>query len=777
MEYMIFLGFVYLIYRWKIAKKDRVSRSQSITQPVQLDFNRVIVSISSGRPEMMGHIFQTEQEMAQQISTQVERYWCPPGSPVQVGNYTIPMGMVYVGQHPHSPFTMHQTPSVEPALIQPQLAVHNTQPDRAGLHLTYWPSYATLSPESRAAYLEWLADGASAPETNIGYVFLYYYGLEYRLLAAGEKPTAERGERHLLVQEVNRLLAIYGGNSSFRHYATSLLTFLMVQDGMEPPMPTPGRFVADGEIFGTFVQLGRVVASGQPISSSLALAWLCVDPDTYFRTPASRCWKEFSDLFDIHFQQLFPKGLFLKPNKTRLAVVYRPASSGFGGREQKITTDLPDLRVIRKPLENLRLLAGKCEGELEPYSRFLGRNPGMAGSLPAMAWLPDALLPACAGAESLRRFVEPLLAALQQQERVVIPSAELLQHWPVQKTGQVSKREMVTIVQLLDKFLVGLEPDVRFTPLPMQWDGRVCFFRLQEPGVITASTLFQDVAVLLHLSVIMAGAGKPVSEAKRRHLLSFLNGISGLVVHERARLLAHLEWLLIAQPGLTGLKKRLTGKSIADARGWAQFLISLASVDGSVDAGDVAVLTKIYPLLGLQSSEFHADLHTHQLSRHDQEMAVVSLGDGPPSPEYPLPRPPSVETTGLVRLDGRRVAETMANTAEVHKMLSDIFAGDPDPEESSATVVPSPPIGLEGVAGLDGEYLRLFHRMTEQIVWERKAFDALCRELGLFPDGALEILNEAAYALCGSPLLDGDDPMEVDMEIVKEMRVCPTLTK
>ncbi|MEO5333413.1 MAG: TerB N-terminal domain-containing protein [Magnetococcus sp. YQC-5] len=735
------------------------------------------MSISSGLSDSFGQISQTKYDIAQPVSIPVEKYWCPPGSPVKVGKYTIPMGMIYVGQNPHSPFSMHQTPSVVPALIQPQLAVNDKQPDRAGAHLTYWPSYAILSPESRAAYLEWLADGASAPETNIGYVFLYYYGLEYRLLTEEEKPTADREERHLLVQEVSRLLAIYGGNSSFRHYATSLLTFLMVQDGMEPPMPSPGRSVTGEEIFGTFVLLGRVVASGQPIPSSLALAWLCVDPETRFRTPASRCWKEFAALFDIRFQQSFPKGLLLKPNQTRLEGVYRPASSGFGGREQKITTNLPDLRVRRKPLENLRLLAGKCEGELELYSRFLGRNPGMAGSLLAMAWLPDPLLPVCAGADSLRRFVEPLLAALQQQERVLIPSAELLQHWPLEKPGQVSKREMVTIVQLLDKFLVGLEPDVRFALFQMQWDGRACLFRLQEPGVVTASALFQEVAVLLHLSVIMAGAGKPVSDAKRRHLLSFLNSISGLVVHERARLLAHMEWLLIAQPGLTGLKKRLTGKSVADARGWAQFLISLASVDGSIDAEDVAVLTKIYPLLGLQSSEFHADLHTHQLSRHDQEMAVVSLGDGPPSLEYPLPRPPGTETTGLVRLDGRRVAETMANTAEVHKMLSDIFAGDPDPEESFAIVAPPPSPGLEVAVGLDGEYLRLFHRMTEQTVWERKVFDALCSELGLFPDGALELLNEAAYALCGSPLLDGEDPMEVDMEIVKEMRACPMLTK
>ncbi|MEO5340233.1 MAG: hypothetical protein H7837_06930 [Magnetococcus sp. MYC-9] len=162
---------------------------------------------------------------------------------------------------------------------------------------------------------------------------------------------------------------------------------------------------------------------------------------------------------------------------------------------------------------------------------------------------------------------------------------------------------------------------------------------------------------------------------------------------------------------------------------------------------------------------------------NSQEKKVVALADCPPLQEYSLPQPIVANPEGFFRLDDERLKETVANTAEAHKMLSEIFAGDPESEESFAIVAPPPPPGLEVVVGLDGEYLRLFHRMAEQTVWERKVFDVLCAELGVFPDGALEILNEAAYDLCGSPLLDGEDPMEVDMEIVKEMRACPMLTK
>lgn len=43
------------------------------------------------------------------------------------------------------------------------------------------PAYASLSPAQRWLYLDWLGDVTS--EIGIGYVFLYYYGLERQLLS------------------------------------------------------------------------------------------------------------------------------------------------------------------------------------------------------------------------------------------------------------------------------------------------------------------------------------------------------------------------------------------------------------------------------------------------------------------------------------------------------------------------------------------------------------------------------------------------------------------
>ena len=45
----------------------------------------------------------------------------------------------------------------------------------------------------------------------------------------------------------------------------------------------------------------------------------------------------------------------------------------------------------------------------------------------------------------------------------------------------------------------------------------------------------------------------------------------------------------------------------------------------------------------------------------------------------------------------------------------------------------------------------------------------LAAALGLLPDGALEVVNEAAFDACGIAVSAGEDPIEIDGDVVKEL--------
>jgi hypothetical protein len=75
----------------------------------------------------------------------------------------------------------------------------------------YYPSYAALKPEQRWIYLNWLRD--ITEEINIGYVFIYYYGLERQLL------TGNLDRAYAQILELRR----HHSNKSFLIYSESAL--------------------------------------------------------------------------------------------------------------------------------------------------------------------------------------------------------------------------------------------------------------------------------------------------------------------------------------------------------------------------------------------------------------------------------------------------------------------------------------------------------------------------------------------------------------------------
>jgi hypothetical protein len=71
---------------------------------------------------------------------------------------------------------------------------------------------------------------------------------------------------------------------------------------------------------------------------------------------------------------------------------------------------------------------------------------------------------------------------------------------------------------------------------------------------------------------------------------------------------------------------------------------------------------------------------------------------------------------------------------------------------------------------MDEHHSRLFHLLAARDSWQRGEVEQLTAELGLLTDGALEVLNEAAYDRAGSPLWEGTDLLTIDHDIAEDMR-------
>lgn len=145
--------------------------------------------------------------------------WVPPGRSVTVQGYEIPDGMVYVGAFmTAAPGGGWAADTPAPCLLNPSLKVAS-RPVRSVSDMGYWRSYTDISPAQRQACLTWLSTGKRDASFPVGYAFLYFCGLERRLLADHPGPDEEAR----LVAEIRRLQGIYPENRSFMGYSQRLL--------------------------------------------------------------------------------------------------------------------------------------------------------------------------------------------------------------------------------------------------------------------------------------------------------------------------------------------------------------------------------------------------------------------------------------------------------------------------------------------------------------------------------------------------------------------------
>ncbi len=687
-----------------------------------------------------------------------DQFWLSKDKTVTIANYEIAGGWLYVGK---DLLPAGGWKAVEPALINPSLKVSKSTVDRAGETMTYWPSYSEIKPEARAAYLEWLAHGRSDPSVYIGYVFLYFYSLERRLLT--DQTTASERETLELIGEVERLLGIYGSNRSFASYATGLLDIAkLIHAGYAGRLDSNFNSSIPSELM-TRLALAKIVADGKPIPADWALAWLMHSPESRLRTPAKRCPDEFARLFMTRYQQKYGDGLKVKPNKTRLRLAYRPASASFGGEITASAGDLPDVMAQKAPVNRLMELAEICTADLEPFSRWRGRNPDAKPDLNAIALLPNDLV---AGHENekLQELSKWLKDITSGKEFMIVKTDDLISHWPEHIEEKISKSEAVQIIHLLEKRGFGMEPDVRFGGVTPSATEKLVIFRLTAGSPAAPSQHYTAGSVLLHLASAVAVADGVVSEHEIHHLEEHLVRSLRLSAEETARMNAHLRWLLEEQPGLGGLKKRMESLSDPQRSEIGRYLVTVAGADGHIGPDEVKTLTKLYTLLGLDPAKVYS--HAHELATTapgnvDEPITVVPAVTG--STGKAIPRMPDVSGTSF-ELDHKAVERKLAETAAVTSLLGSIFS------EDESAPLPQPPSAQSNIRNLDTAHSALFAAFQNKEFVPRAEIERVTSELGLMTDGAIEMLNEVAFDVCGEPLLDGDDPVIVNQAVWKEIR-------
>ncbi len=237
--------------------------------------------------------------------------------------------------------------------------------------LGYWPSYHHCTPGQRAAYLQWLYGGRSHHVAELGYVFIFFYGLERRIVVDGQ-------DHECVARELIRLLPMFGQSNSFAGYGTRLLwltIYLSVDCGGMPSdviadaIRVTNRW-RDGSLELYLAYLSRTQGL---LNGEACYAWAEQDQRAMKSIVCVRHAEKFKELFIRKVQDAFPEGVPFPSTTRNKAISYHPASSTLLSAPQQMVKVagqmMPTLEPRRNPCSKLIQIWNDCIEQLKAFDR------------------------------------------------------------------------------------------------------------------------------------------------------------------------------------------------------------------------------------------------------------------------------------------------------------------------------------------------------------------------------------------------------------------------
>jgi uncharacterized tellurite resistance protein B-like protein len=758
------LGYIVAVL---IGKKPSVNVAPRASQPVQqLPRNvrpksEIGVSLSFGGAE-------APARRSERIPSRLT--WHAPGEPVIHSGLLIDNGMIYVSER------ALPWPG-EPSAIIGSLSVGDTAAHPL-VDFGYYPSYDRISAEQRRCYLEWLSAGRrddDPAQRSLGYVFMFFYGLERRIVFDHDREPA-------LLEEILRLLQHYGSahkSRSLKSYFLQLLHFAGWQRGTEAyRLFWPRLLELDGDRpdeDGLRFVLANLFQRREPLKGTVAYRLAMASQESRRSTVVTRAQEKFSALFEQRFNEQFAGGLLMESAKQEALVQYRPASSALAQmsyerrRENPFQLRLPNVAGLHRQFAALPAIWNSCVDDLSGYSRALySKKQGQGAALAAWQSLPSELRK-LADHPLKTAFGQLLANAPREGDYTFVPTASLAALSEIPERAKLTAAQSRQITDLAHGLGWQLAPNPEVTGLPLAWNQELALYPA-IPNEKAAKEL-AGLTRLLYLAMTLASADGAI---EAEELDSFNQLIAPQIVHENDwRSLRATEASLrrdanVAVRSLPQMSKLIPAES-------RQFVLRtmahIAAADREVSLGELKILRRMARAFNLDADA------VEKLLREDEAFREVAVA-GPKRPRARGEEIParSSETPVAFALNQDRIKALTQETHEVISLLSVVMA---EPEEAPCSPPFVPPVALvesaeiKWLSGLETRYHAAVLALVRHDEITTSDFDCLAADHHLLPDDLFNAVNTWADEILGDFLLERGENVRVFRDLLPDIAALP----
>ncbi|MDX9974641.1 MAG: TerB N-terminal domain-containing protein [FCB group bacterium] len=520
-------------------------------------------------------------------------FWAEPGKSLIVAGYTIPEGMLYWSKGPAS----------EASCIDISLPVGRPVEEPKG-SLGYWPQYGRMTPDQRANYLAWLASGRKAPLHDIGYAFVYFYGLERRVLVDG-------ADVQPALKETLRLLSAYRGSGSFFSYLSNFIAYVLARKGVAKLPEEWFRWVfldALPELNedALAVALAWVSTHGRPLPAKLAFAVAKQDMRSPKSVVIKRAGEQFYELFRKKYQEKFGEGMRTSGILDRY-VEYRPASpcllEPYAERRFE-RLRLPNPLGMQVQFTPLVQIWTECITELKPFSSELVKGQGKL-TREAFKALPQALKAEVEHPDK-PRWETVITEHAKEDGFVFVTVGELARIAAIPQRSKLSVKQSMDLVETAKDMGFAIVPDPWILRRCYDWDELVAIQSLDKESEPGQEGYFRAAALMLAIGMTMAAADGKIDREEVIHVSLGIKSQFKLNRGDARKLEAYREILIRKPPtfrSLTGFVQSAFEPKQREALG--QFIVGVAAVDGVIDKSERRALENAYETLGLPAIKLH----------------------------------------------------------------------------------------------------------------------------------------------------------------------------
>lgn len=654
---------------------------------------------------------------------------------LKIGNYSIENTMTYISSSKHT---------IEyPACILKKEKVGIEIDEEKGA-LGYWPSYKEITPDQRANYLAWMASGRTSELKDVGYIFIFFYGLENRLLVEGR-------DKEIILEEVKRLLKLYGHMSgSLRGYLGDFLLYNSIEENLEnlnlEAIESLREYAHQEKINAT--RLAWYYIKNKPIPAKEVINIVRGHSDSKRSVVTIRIPETLEKLFTLKYNQKYPTGVVLKVAKREYQLNYHVANRYLDTKPIKI----PNVLGINSQFKYCINIWNESIEDLKQLSAIVGKG-NSGDSAIAYTVLPD-LLKKITKHPLSSKFDSIISNGENIEPYRIIEVSDIVLLINIEKKEKLTLTQSRNISNLCRDLKFNLEPDSNITEKAYKLNDKVALFKV-DGDENTAN--YKVLSLILQIGIVVANSDGDIDNEEVEHIINFLEDTFMLTENEKRRTNALKNILIKQPPSINGLGKKIkTSLDDRKIKMISKFIVGISAIDGEISKGEMKTLKTLFKAMGLEPELLESFIKELQPIK-DEPVEIISksknikIGESIPQIEKIEEKQNSIE------LDHSRINSILSNTKEISNILGEIFTEEEEAENSKVIEITEESLEKANDTlnynGLDNRYHNLLNELLEKTEWDIKHFEDLTRKYNQMPLGVSDAINEWSDEFLGDFLI------------------------